>query len=140
MPPDPGFLLAFFPAGYASTILIEIPILAFCLSRRHSMGTRISAGVWLTAWTYPFVALLFFALLGRHRGLYLLVAETFAPLAECALFWLAHGSREERGRPSMWQDFAAIVAANLASFLIGELASPALDAIFPLPRREFAGG
>jgi hypothetical protein len=40
-------------------------------------------------------------------------------VAECTLFWLAFGSRQERFRPSMYRDFAAIVAANLASFLLG---------------------
>ena len=46
--------------------------------------------------------------------------ETFAPVAECTLFWLAFGSRQERFRPSMYRDLVAIVVANLASFLIGE--------------------
>ena len=55
-----------------------------------------------------------------NRVLYLAVAETFAPSAECILFWLAFGTRAEWGRPSMWRDFVTIVAANLASFLIGE--------------------
>jgi len=49
------------------------------------------------------------------------VAETFAPLAECALFWLAYGKAEELGKRSMWQDMATIVVANLASFLGGEV-------------------
>jgi hypothetical protein len=53
------------------------------------------------------------------RGAYLAVAETFAPVAECLLFWLAFGRRQELFRPSMYRDFAAIVAANLASFLLG---------------------
>ena len=55
------------------------------------------------------------------RAIYLIVAETFAPVAECILFWLAYGEAEQVGRASMWQDFAAIVVANLASFLGGEL-------------------
>jgi hypothetical protein len=49
------------------------------------------------------------------------VAETFAPLAECILFWLAYGKSEELGKRSMWQDFATIVIANLTSFLAGEI-------------------
>jgi hypothetical protein len=55
------------------------------------------------------------------RATFLLVAETFAPVAECVLFWLAFGSAAEVGRRSMWRDFGAIVLANLASFLLGEL-------------------
>src|SRR5712692_975177 len=52
---------------------------------------------------------------------YLTVAETFAPVAECILFWLAFGREEEAGKASMWRDFIAIVIANLASFLGGEV-------------------
>jgi hypothetical protein len=52
------------------------------------------------------------------RVAYLAVAETFAPAAECALFWWAFGGGEPGGW--RWRDFAAIVAANLASFAIGE--------------------
>jgi hypothetical protein len=49
------------------------------------------------------------------------VAETFAPVAECVLFWLAYGDREQLGTASMWRDFGAITVANLASFLAGEV-------------------
>jgi hypothetical protein len=55
------------------------------------------------------------------RTMYLAVAETFAPVAECALFWSAYGKTEELGRRSMWQDFATVVVANLASFIGGEV-------------------
>jgi hypothetical protein len=55
--------------------------------------------------------------------LYLTVAETFAPAAECLLFWIAFGTRQEFGRRSMWRDFGAITLANLASFGAGELIS-----------------
>ena len=60
-------------------------------------------------------------LLPSPHWLYLAVAETFAPVAECALFWAAFGERAELGRASMWRDFAAITAANLTSFLVGGL-------------------
>ncbi len=62
---------------------------------------------------------LFFA--NASRAFYLTVAGTFAPVGECTLFWLAYGTSEELGKRSMWQDFAAIVIANLASFLGGEV-------------------
>jgi hypothetical protein len=115
-------LWRFLPLGYLLTILIETPILLIGLSHRHSIKRRFLAGVWLTACTYPIVVLvlpLVFA--NASRAIYLIVAETFAPVAECILFWLAYGKREEVGRRSMWRDFAAIVFANLASFLAGEV-------------------
>ena len=119
---SPSELWRFLVVGYPLTILIEIPILLIGLSHRHSIKRRFLAGVWLTACTYPIVVLvlpLVFA--NASRAIYLIVAETFAPVAECILFWLAYGKREELGKRSMWRDFAAIVIANLASFLAGEV-------------------
>ena len=119
---SPSELWRFLIIGYPFTILIETPILLIGLSRRHSFKQKLFAGVWLTACTYPIVVLvmpLIFA--NSSRTIYLIVAETFAPLAECALFWLAYGKAEELGKRSMWQDLATIVIANLASFLGGEV-------------------
>jgi hypothetical protein len=119
---SPSDLWRFLVIGYPFTILIETPILVLGLSRRHSLKQKIFAGVWLTACTYPIVVLvmpLIFS--GTSRAIYLSVAETFAPVAECVLFWLAYGKSEELGKRSMWQDFATIVVANLASFLGGEI-------------------
>jgi hypothetical protein len=119
---SPSELWRFLPIGYLLTILIETPILLAGLSARHSLRRRLFAGVWLTACTYPIVVLvlpLFFA--SASRAVYLIFAETFAPVAECALFWLAYGETKELGKSSMWRDFAAIVIANLASFLAGEV-------------------
>jgi hypothetical protein len=113
-------LWLFLPFGYLLSILIETPVLLIGLSPRHSLGRRLFAGVWLTACTYPVVILVLPPLLG-FGSVYLLVAETFAPVAECALFWAAFGSREEAWRPSMWRDFAVITLANLASFGLGEV-------------------
>ena len=46
-----------------------------------------------------------------------IVAETFAPLAECVLFALAFRSKGAR-----WpRDYLVITGANLASFGLGEL-------------------
>ena len=115
-------LWRFLPLGYLLTILIETPILVLGLSRRHSRVRKLLAGVWITACTYPIVTLVLPLLLAdSSRTVYLLIAEIFAPVGECVLFWLAFGSRSELGRPSMWRDFLAIVAANLASFLTGEV-------------------
>jgi len=111
---SPWELWHFFPIGYLLTIAIETPILFFGLSSHHSKLRRVAAGFWLTACTYPIVVLVL-PLLLSERWLFLTVAETFAPLAECALFWLAFG-KEATGR-----DFVVIVIANVASFLAGEI-------------------
>ena len=113
---SPTELWRFLPLGYLFTIAIETSILFFGLSAHHSKLRRVGAGVWLTACTYPIVTLVLpLILVNESRAFYLLVAETFAPVAECLLFWLAFG------RETRWRDFAAIVIANLASFLLGEV-------------------
>lgn len=119
---SPLELWRFLPLGYLLTIAIETPILFFGLSRRHPQRHRFMAGFWLTACTYPIVTLVLPLLLENYsRGVYLLVAETFAPVAECILFWLAFGSATEFGKRSMWRDFGAIGLANIASFVAGEI-------------------
>ncbi len=125
----PEELWAFMPRGYLFTIAIETPILLVGLSARHSWGVRLFCGIWLTACTYPIVVLVLPMLFNEvlnmriddYRWQYLLVAETFAPVAECALFWLAFGKREFVNTRSMYQDLIAIIIANLASFGLGEL-------------------
>ena len=119
---SPSELWRFLPLGYLLTIAIETPILLAGLSSRHPRSRRALAGVWLTACTYPIVTLVLPLLLANHtRATFLLVAETFAPAMECLLFWLTFGVHAEFGRRPMWRDFAAIIVANLASFLVGEL-------------------
>jgi hypothetical protein len=106
--------------GYLLTVALETPVLVLLLSKHHRLRRRLFAGLWLTACTYPVVVLvlpLLFA--GSSRALYLAVAETFAPAAECALFYLAFGG--EGGGGVSWRDFGTIVAANLLSFLAGEV-------------------
>src|SRR5262249_13068980 len=119
----PENLWRFLPLGYLLSIAIETPILLLFLSSRHPWRRRLFAGIWLTACTYPIVVLVMYPLLRQNNTAYLIVAETFAPAAECALFWLAFGDPDEWGRRSMWRDFAAITVANLASFGVGELFS-----------------
>jgi len=112
----PFDLWQFLSVGYLLTIAIETPILFFGLSPHHSKWRRILSGLWLTACTYPIVTLVLPLLLVDHsRAFYLLIAEVFAPVAECALFWLAFG------KEAKWRDFAVIVIANVASFLVGEV-------------------
>jgi hypothetical protein len=115
-------LWRFLPLGYAVTILIETPILLIGLSPRLTLRQKLLCGAWLTACTYPVVVLVLPALLLEYsRDLYLVVAETFAPLAECLLFWLAFRTRGLLGRADWVRSYLAIVAANLASFGIGEI-------------------
>lgn len=119
MPPDPAALWSFLPWGYLLTVALELPVLLVGLSPRHSMRDRILAGLALTAFTYPIVVCVLPPLVWGSWGRlgYLLVAETFAPVAECLLFRAAVGPA-----PSRWiavRDYATIVLANLVSFGLG---------------------
>jgi hypothetical protein len=117
-----GRLWLFLPFGYLLTILIETPVLLFGLSPKISLRQKLWCGVWLTACTYPVVVLVLpAAMQDVSRNVYLLVAETFAPVAECFLFWLAFRGREDLAMNDWLRCLAAIVAANLASFGIGEI-------------------
>jgi hypothetical protein len=114
----------FLPVGYLFTIAIETPILLAGLAPEHSLKRRFAAGVWLTACTYPIVVLVLPEIFDvkEQRGAYLAVAETFAPVAECALFWFAFGPLK-----SPWRDMIVVTVANLASFGFGELVLWARD-------------
>ncbi len=112
----------FLPFGYLVTILIETPILVAGLSRKLTLRQKLASGVWLTACTYPIVVIVLATIFyGRSRAMYLLVAETFAPAAECALFWLAFRGRDILKTSDWVRSFIAIVIANLASFGLGEI-------------------
>ena len=110
--------LRFLPLGYALTLLAETPVLLLALSRRHSWRRRLAASLWLNACSYPFVILVFPTVISS-RLIYIWVAETFAPLSECALFTIAYREGRSYCDLSLWQDWAAIVAANLCSFGLG---------------------
>jgi hypothetical protein len=118
---DVAALWRFLPLGYALTVAIELPVLLVGLSARHSLGRRVFAGFWLTACTYPIVVLVLPLLVPEAWGrpAYLAIAETFAPAAECALFWAMFLREEPTNWPATWRDLAAITIANLASFLLG---------------------
>ena len=124
---EPAELWRFLPLGYALTILLEMPVLLVGLSPQHSWRRKVFAGFWLTACTYPMVTLVLPLLLEERFGriAYLTVAEIFAPLAECLLFWLAFYQGRSSGDISaekngnLLRDMLAITAANLVSFLIG---------------------
>ena len=103
--------------GYLFTVVVEGSVLLVGLSRVHPIKHRLFAGVWLTACTYPVVWLVLpplFEPLAENRWAYLVVAEVFAPAAECLLFWLAF-------EKATWRDLATIVVANLLSFGLGEV-------------------
>jgi hypothetical protein len=113
-------LWSFLLDGYLFTVAVETPVLALFLSRHHPLRRRLFAGLWLTACTYPVVVLVLPPLFaGSTRAAYLVAAETFAPAAECALFLLAFGWKGSEG--ATWRDLAAVVAANVLSFLAGEV-------------------
>ncbi len=115
-------LWLFLPVGYLLTVAVETPVLVLLLSPRHATRRRLFAGLWLTACTYPVVVLVLPVLFASaSRAAYLAAAETFAPAAECALFWLAFGEKGSLGRRETWRDFGAITLANLLSFLAGEV-------------------
>jgi hypothetical protein len=117
-----SYLWYFLPIGYLTTILIETPVLLVGLSPKLSFKQKLLCGVWLTACTYPIVILVLPALLLDYsKTLYLIVAETFAPVGECFFFWLAFRGRNLFETGDWIRSFAAIVLANLASFGIGEI-------------------
>ena len=119
---SPSELWRFFPIGYLVTITIETPILIVGLSKQHSLRRRLFAGIWLTACTYPIVTLVLPLVLSDYSRLTLLaVAEVFAPVVECLLFWLAFEWRSGARQKQLARDFIVIVIANLASFGVGEI-------------------
>ena len=131
MPPSSTELWQAMPWNYLLTIALETPILLFLLANRHPWPRRLFAGIWLTACTYPVVWIVLPLTVWQWWGyaVYLVVAETFAPLAECGLFWMAFpaatptDSRDPQAASgkSIGLDCSAIVIANLVSFLLGGL-------------------
>ena len=120
---DVEYYLRLMPLAYALTVALEMPVLLVGLSRSHPLKRKIAAGFWLTACTYPIVVLALPLLFDiRHQAsnytMYLAVAETFAPLAECVIFALAF-HHKYTPRAERWRDYIAITLANLASFVIG---------------------
>lgn len=118
---DVASLWVFLPLGYALTVLFEAPVLWFGLAKAHDARVRLTSAFLLTAVTYPIVVLVLPPLIGAEEryGLYLLVAETFAPAAEIAIFRLLFPQAATLPLRNQLRDAAAIVAANLLSFLAG---------------------
>ena len=117
-----GDLWYFLPFGYLLTILIETPILLVGLSPKITVKQKLLCGGWLTACTYPIVVLVLPTLfLGEPRWQYLAVAETFAPVGECFIFWLAFRGNYVLTKADWLRCLIVIVIANLASFGFGEI-------------------
>lgn len=118
---DPAALWSFLPLGYALTVLLEAPVLWFGLAKVHAWKTRVVASFLLTGVTYPIVVLVMPLLIGAENryGLYVLVAETFAPAAEVILFRLFFPQAATLPPRAQLRDAVAIFAANLCSFLVG---------------------
>ena len=115
-------LWTFLPVGYLLTILVETPVLIVGLSSKVTVKQKILCGIWLSACTYPIVVLVMPMLFADwQRWQYLTVAETFAPVAECLLFWLAFRGQESLNRRDWVECLIAIMVANLASFGVGEI-------------------
>lgn len=114
-------LWQFLALGYAVTVMVELPILYIGLSAQHSQSQRIQAGFLLTAFTYPVVVLVLPAAFtlwnNQSRIAYLIVAETYAPVAEVLFFRFLTNQRLLAGPD---RDMLVIAAANLCSFLLGE--------------------
>ena len=111
-----------FLLGYLFTVALETPVLLVGLSRRHSLRVKLIVGVWLTACTYPVVWFVCPAVFdpATERGWYLLVAETFAPAAECLVFLAAFVRGQRPNSRATVRDVLAVAAANLVSFGVGE--------------------
>ncbi len=112
----------FLPIGYLTTILIETPVLIMGLSPKLTFRQKVMCGVWLTACTYPIVVLVLPALMDDFsRNVYITVAELFAHFGECVIFWAAFRGRVAFETPDWIRCFLAILAANFASFTLGEV-------------------
>jgi hypothetical protein len=121
--PLPDNLLARFLIFYALTVVCETPVLLVGLSRRHSIGARIFAGIWLNACSYPVVFFVFREAIANETA-FLTVAEIFAPVSECLLFWLAFIRGRKPDRTATIRDMIVVVLANLTSFGVGMLLWP----------------
>jgi hypothetical protein len=121
--PTSSDLWAFLPWDFLITVSIETPVLLVGLSARHDIQRRLFSGVWLTACSYPTVVLLLPFLVWEPFGhmAYLIVAETFAPLSECLLFYLAFDRPARTPSREAIRNALVIVAANLLSFMAGEV-------------------
>jgi hypothetical protein len=106
--------------GYLLTVLVEGSVL-FPGLQELNVRQKLFLSFWLTAVTYPFVWLVYPTVfdIGADRFGYLVAAEIFAPAAECLAFKFAFARDLSWRSVDLWVSFAVIIAANLASFIIG---------------------
>lgn len=113
--------MLFLLIGYCVTVAVELPVLYVGLHKRYSRSHRVTAGILLTAFTYPVVVLILPAIFTMldigSRAAFLTVAEIYAPLAEI-LFFRFIMNQKLLAKPD--RDAFVIIAANLCSFLLGE--------------------
>ena len=111
-------LFLFFLFGYVATVALETPVLMLGLSEQHSTQARLMFGFLLTAFTYPVVVLLMAATILPAWGqvAYLVIAETYAPVAE-VLFFRFVLNKKLFAAPA--RDAIVIVLANIFSFVVG---------------------
>lgn len=109
--------------GYILTISLETPVLFLGLRSRYSVKERLFAGAFLTACSYPFVAVFFPMIWNPYQNYntYILVSEVFAPVSECAVFaWLFQRQKKLQKRDRIF-DYVVITVANLVSYVTGEV-------------------
>ena len=119
---SPSDLWRFFPLGYLFTILIETPILLArtftkTFNQAKTDSRCVADGLHLSNRRPGHAAHIRQHLARDLSG----SRRNFRARGRVHLFWLAYGKSEEFGKRSMWQDFATIVVANLASFMGGEI-------------------
>lgn len=124
---DFDFVIFSLVVGYTLTVAIEIPILFALLSPSHSRKSKLIAGFFLTACSYPLVVFVMPRIFNPlvEGLLYKSVTETIVPIVECAVFWLLFTRRQKIlaaiSKRMLVRDFAAITLANLCSFGLGEV-------------------
>jgi len=112
-------LESFFVVGYLTTVLIEACVLVPGLAGSVPIRERLLFSALLTAFTYPFVVIVFPLWLNSHgRLVTLIVAETFAPMAEVFLLRFAIN---QPLRSRLDRNAVAVITANVVSFGVGEL-------------------
>lgn len=110
-----------FPLAFALTLLVEAAVL-FAIFRRSRAAWRVGAtALAANGLTHPLVFLVLPGWFGTY-GTYLVVAESFALLAEAPVIWL--GLRPRPGLSAL----TASALANGASFLVGVLLARVLGA------------
>jgi hypothetical protein len=124
--PSPEALWRWVPLGVVLTVALELPVLLVGLSPwmrsrwraappHPTVGQRCAAAVWLTAVTYPIVAVALPLVLWPRApyAIYVGVAEAFAITGECLLYRTVWGGTRS--------DLVVVAMANVVSATVGML-------------------